>query len=205
MRQDLQGWAQRLVDEADWQPIHAELAFGIAQRTGLDEASRERPVEVQGHWLRGAIDWVEQHLSRGLRVVDHKTGRDALYVDGQRRSMELRHIAGGHHLQPLLYAAVTEAITQKHVESGCLYYCRSRSGFRRYEVVFDDEAKGVLQAVLQTINSAVQGGRLYTAPEPGACRICDYRPVCGSGRDEQPLKNGRDATTDALVQLRNTP
>ena len=82
---------------------------------------------LDGMRLRGSMDVVEKHQSRGaLRITDHKTGRapaDApLYV------------GRGAFLQPLLYALAAEQLFGEKVECGRLFYCTQRGNYDEYEL-----------------------------------------------------------------------
>jgi ATP-dependent helicase/DNAse subunit B len=61
----------------EWKPEYFELGFGLPAGDDRDPSSFEEPVTLKGGVLiRGAIDLVERHTTRGtLRVVDHKTGK----------------------------------------------------------------------------------------------------------------------------------
>src|SRR5207302_3791953 len=99
IRADLHGWLGQLAGSDDgWLPIHFELAFGLARDPRRDPASSEsEAVLASGVRLRGSIDLVERHSTRGvLRVIDHKTGKAP-----DRHPM---WVGGGAALQPLLYA-----------------------------------------------------------------------------------------------------
>src|SRR5581483_1757189 len=96
IRSDLHGWLRDISVEAAWIPAHFELAFGLRDANGKDPRSVEDPVTLPGGArLRGAIDLVERHVTRGtLRVVDHKTGK------APNHSPAI--VAGGIALQPWL-------------------------------------------------------------------------------------------------------
>ena len=60
--------------------MHFEFAFGLAPGEGRDPASTAEEADLAecGVRLRGSIDLVERHITRGvLRVTDHKTGKAA--------------------------------------------------------------------------------------------------------------------------------
>ena len=90
LRTDLRGWLQHIaVNDDDWEPIHFEFAFGLAARCAA--AIRRARLEVArpgecGVRLRGSIDLVERHITRGvLRVTDHKTGKLPETIPAYRR------------------------------------------------------------------------------------------------------------------------
>src|SRR5262249_27007506 len=75
---DLHGWLGQLAGDGDgWIPIHFELAFGLPRDARRDPHSAEtEAILSSGVRLRGSIDLVEKHETRGtLRVIDHKTGK----------------------------------------------------------------------------------------------------------------------------------
>ena len=98
LRTDLRGWLQHIaVNDDDWIPQHFEFAFGLRSQEARDPASTsEEAVLDEGVRLRGSIDLVERHATRGvLRVTDHKTGKPPEKTPA--------YVGGGLFLQPLLY------------------------------------------------------------------------------------------------------
>jgi CRISPR/Cas system-associated exonuclease Cas4 (RecB family) len=200
MRKDLHHWLRGLVGDR-WTPTHFELTFGLPamdeRARERDPASRPEPVELAcGLRLRGAIDVVEQS-GRRVRATDHKTGR----APPDRNLV----IAGGETLQPVLYGLVlAQLLPELELDSGRLYFCTERGGFRDEVVPIDDHARAAAALVAGTIDGALEAGFLPAMPVAGACTYCDYRAVCGpyeaqrSGRkDPRRLK--------ALVELRKHP
>ena len=174
VRADLREWLRRASEDASgWVPWRFELAFGLGGARDADPASTPEPVELDaGLRLRGSIDLVERAADGRLRVTDHKTGKERFASGGV--------VDGGRALQPVLYAlAIEKLFPAAPVESGRLYYCTSTGGFEEREVPLDATARASAEAVARTIGDALAEPFLPAAPDEGACRWCDYRPVCG--------------------------
>ncbi|MEE8587018.1 MAG: PD-(D/E)XK nuclease family protein [Acidobacteriota bacterium] len=174
IRTDLRGWIRQVSrQQKDWKPVHFEYGFGLSDRRQHDPGSSRQEAEVLGGLrLRGSIDLIEQNLSDGhLRVVDHKTG---LFPNPAPR-----YVGGGEHLQPLLYALSAESLFESPVDSGSLFYCTQRGGFRHLEIPLDDEARRRAREVLKTVGKEVERGFLPAAPRKDACKFCDFIAVCG--------------------------
>ena len=199
LRIDLRGWLKQVGDaQYGWRPIYFELAFGLPHDEHRDPQSvKEEAVIFKNIRLRGSIDLVERHSTRNvLRVTDHKTGKAP--------ASRPQYVGGGAILQPLLYALAAEQLLGKTVESGGLFFCTQRGDFSQVTIPLDDSSRDRLRRVLETINHAIEVGFLPAAPQPGACPLCDYRPVCGP-YEEQRAKRKQPDRLDALVQLRNLP
>jgi ATP-dependent helicase/nuclease subunit B len=175
IRLDLREWLRRLVaTSAEWTPLHFELAFGLPNRfrSEADPASRPEPVEVLGRaLLRGSIDLIEQRSDGTLRVTDNKTGK--AWVP------ETAIVDGGKALQPVFYALATEALFQKPVASGRLYYCTQDGEFTERSIALNDGSRESAGKVLDVIGRAIAQGSLPAVPAKDACDSCDYRIVCG--------------------------
>ncbi|HVH05521.1 MAG TPA: PD-(D/E)XK nuclease family protein, partial [Myxococcota bacterium] len=197
LRADLREWLRRAAeDESGWTPYRFELSFGIVDRDRrhADPASTTEPVPLDvGLRLRGSIDLVERSDDGRLRVTDHKTGRV--------RAEEGVVIGKGEVLQPILYALAAGDLLRAPVEAGRLYYCTSQGGFTERVVPLDASARGAAVAVAEIVGRAIQGGFLPAAPREGACRFCDYRPVCGPYEEIRVKRKPRDRLAD-LARLR---
>jgi RecB family exonuclease len=197
MRAELRRWLRQVAEkDADWMPIHAELAFGLPDDTGeRDPQSHPDAVQILERWfVRGSIDLVEQNLESGLlRITDHKTGKPA-----EKRPA---FVGGGEALQPLIYALAIEGIMNRGVDSGRLYYCTPRGGYERVDISVTEEARARIAQVMETIDRSVEAGFLPAAPREGACAWCDYRAVCGPNEE---LRVGRKAIEglEPLIALR---
>lgn len=196
VRADLAEWLHQVAERPDWVPMQFELAFGLAEREGHDAASVDEPVTLaEGLTLRGSIDLVERRGEQ-LRATDHKTGA-ARAPHGV--------IAGGKHLQPLLYARVLEELhTDTSVLGGRLYYCTSRGRFEERLVRLDPNAREAVKLVAETLDEMIADGFLPAAPEDRACRRCDYLPVCGPAEERRVRKKNLKRLR-SLTRLRKQP
>jgi CRISPR/Cas system-associated exonuclease Cas4 (RecB family) len=198
VRTDLHAWLQQsAASGGDWKPEHYELAFGLRETGGRDESSDPEPVTLDGGVkLRGAIDLVERHVTRGtLRVVDHKTGKAP-----ERRSAI---VGGGVSLQPLLYALAVEKRLASPVESGRLFFCTQRGNYQIVDVPVTPDTRLRIGRVLEIIDRAVAAGNLPAAPARDACNTCDCRCVCGPHEQVRWLR--KTAAFEELEELRNMP
>jgi ATP-dependent helicase/nuclease subunit B len=186
LRTDLRGWLQHVAgNDDDWEPLQFELAFG------------DPPLALaEGVNLRGRIDLVEKHVTRdAFRVTDHKTGK--------RPDTIPRWVGGGRSLQPLLYGLAAEQLLGAPVEAGRLLYATQRGGYTPVEIKLDDRARLFLQKLLGDIDASIESGFLPPAPAVDACKICDYRIVCGPYEERRlGKKDRRDVRLDALTEIR---
>jgi len=197
IRCDLREWLRRSASADDgWVPHKFELSFGLADRDrpNADPASVGDPVRVLGDLsLRGSIDLVERHARGAVRATDHKTGK-ARAADGVI-------IGGGQVLQPVLYALALEQLLRDPVEGGRLYYCTADGGFEERAVPLDSESRASARTVLDVVGRALADGFLPAAPVAGACRWCDYRPVCGPHEEARVARKPPERLAD-LARLR---
>jgi ATP-dependent helicase/nuclease subunit B len=195
---DLRGWLRHVAGDGEWEPRYFELSFGLPLDDDHDPRSGRDPVLVDGRYpLRGAIDAVDVHRQTGvLRVTDHKTGKD--------RTKDTLVIAGGTVLQPLLYAAVVEAMFDTPVGESRLFFCTSAGGFKQRPVLLTPSAKRMAVEALDTIDRAIEMGPLAPSPSEHACRWCEFRPVCGPGEAHRVSRKRQELSAD-LVLLRSRP
>jgi len=198
IRADLREWLRRAAEERVWTPARFEIAFGLPTRDIKDEASTIDPVTLEcGISLRGAIDVVETRLPDRLRVTDHKTGKVRVESGAV--------VAGGAALQPVLYALAAEKLFPgRVVEAGRLYYCTRAGGFEERVVPLHDGARDAIAEVARTIGAFLDGGHLPAAPAKGACRWCDYLPVCGP-HEERRVRRKSVEGIEGLAKLREMP
>jgi CRISPR/Cas system-associated exonuclease Cas4 (RecB family) len=198
LRTDLRGWLQHIaVNDDDWIPEHFEFAFGLRSQTGRDSASTaEVATLTEGVRLRGSIDLVERHASRGvLRVTDHKTGKPPEKTPA--------YVGGGRFLQPLLYGLAARQLLGVEVESGRLLYATQRGEYKFAEIPITDRSRAFLAKLLANIDSSIEQGFLPPAPQKDACGHCDYRPVCGPYEDVRfARKNRQDERLVPLIEIR---
>jgi CRISPR/Cas system-associated exonuclease Cas4 (RecB family) len=179
LRADLRGWLQhRASTEPDWEPIAAELSFGLSDPTGRDPQSRKEEVPIlDGVRLKGSIDLVERHTSGLLRVVDHKTGRPP----DPRPEM----VGGGEALQPALYALAAEQMLGTQVGIGRLYYSTIARNYDTIDVQMNEWSRRRAAQALTVIDEAMRDGFLPAAPRKDGCKGCEYLPVCGPYEEER--------------------
>jgi ATP-dependent helicase/nuclease subunit B len=199
LRTDLRGWIQHMfASETDWLPAHFEFSFGLRRGEGRDPASTdEEAVLASGVRLRGAIDLIEKHASRGtLRITDHKTGRAPERVP--------RFVGGGGTLQPLVYAMAAERLLGAATESSRLSYCTQRGNYQLVEIPVTPEGRDRVSRVFEIIDNALEQGFLPAAPQTNACTLCDYRVICGP-YEELRTSRKSDAELELLEELRMMP
>ena len=196
---DLRGWLRRVADEGGgWVPRFFELSFGLPLTADRDPRSRREEVLIDGRFrLRGAVDLVEEHQQTGvLRVTDHKTGKD--------RTKETLVIAGGETLQPVLYSAAIEQVTEKPVAETRLFFCTSAGGYKVRPVPLLPQSRRAGVEALEIIDRAIELGFLAAAPNERACAWCDFRPVCGPHEELRIKRKSNDPLQD-LIALRSRP
>ncbi len=198
LRTDLRGWLQHIaVNDEDWIPEHFEFAFGLHPQAGRDSASTtEEAILDEGVRLRGSIDLVERHATRGvLRVTDHKTGKPPENIPA--------YVGGGLFLQPLLYGLAARRLLDSEVECGRLLYATQRGEYKYVQIPITDRSRAFLAKLLQNIDGSIEQGFLPPAPQKEACGYCDYRPVCGPYEEfRSAKKDRRDERLEALIEIR---
>lgn len=197
IRTDLRGWWRRVRERPDgFEPLHAELAFGLDGDPALrDPESSRDPVWIDGRFpVRGSIDLVEVDAQGRLRVTDYKTGRPPDRAPAA--------IGGGETLQPLVYARAAETLLGAPVVEGRLVYCTIRRDFRA-DVIPAVEAEALTE-VLEVIDDHLRRGFFPAVPRDGACRYCDFRSVCGHREEERAERKDPEALVD-LAASRSRP
>ncbi|HEU4390480.1 MAG TPA: PD-(D/E)XK nuclease family protein, partial [Blastocatellia bacterium] len=187
IRADLREWLRRMADEPDgWVPDRFELSFGIIDRdrAHADPASVPHSIEItRGLHLRGSIDLVEKRTGV-LRATDHKTGK--------ARAKPGVIFGGGAVLQPVLYGLACEKMLGDQVQEGRLYYCTLDGGFEERLVPLDNYAREGAGQVVEAIDGALKEGFFPAYPDKGACRWCDYLPVCGPFEEARTRRKPKD-------------
>jgi len=198
LRTDLRGWLQHIAaNDDDWIPEHFEFAFGLRDQAGRDSASTQNEANLdEGVLLRGSIDLVERHSTRGvLRVTDHKTGKSPENPPA--------YVGGGLFLQPLLYGLAARQLLGSEVECGRLLYATQRGEYKIVQIPITDRSRAFLKKLLQNIDGSIVEGFLPPAPQKEACGHCDYRPVCGPYEEFRfTKKNRQDERLEALIEIR---
>ena len=191
LRTDLRGWLRQVAAAGtEWTPLHAEYGFGL--RDSAVPAAR-----ILGEYqLRGSVDLVEKHTTQPLlRITDHKTGKPP-----ERWPV---YVGGGTVLQPVLYALAMEELLGLPVESGRLFYCTQRGGYREMVVRLNDQSRHHARQILNIVEEAVATGFLPAAPIKDACVRCDYKAVCGPYEYERSRR--KSARLEALTEIRRMP
>jgi RecB family exonuclease len=199
LRGDLRGWIQRVAEADDaWLPVHFEFSFGMKEDESHDpESTGQEAVLDHGVRLKGAIDLIERHPTRGcLRITDHKTGK--------RPQPEPTYVGGGAYLQPLAYALAAEKLFGASVEMSRLWYCTQRGEY--YPIPFEvtPRSRQWFHHSIGIIDREIERGFLPAAPHRDACSMCDYLPVCGPNEELRIRRKQKDAL-DTLQMLRNVP
>jgi hypothetical protein len=199
LRADLQGWLERAIEAMKtWEPLWFEYGFGFPPDGNRDPASSPDPVTLPGDWkLHGVVDLIERGRGGGgLRVTDHKTGRNYTQ-DGMV-------VGKGEILQPVLYGLAVEAVVGEPVVSARLFYCTAAGAFGEREVSLNEAARRAGVEVIEIIDRAIRGGFLPAAPRQRACTYCDFRQVCGPD-EERRIQQKNPAKLGDLLALRSLP
>lgn len=182
MRSDLRGWLREVSRNPEWVPRYFEHEF---------------EQELLGIKLKGKIDLIEEHATRGvLRITDHKTGKPPK----ERPAF----VGGGQTFQPVLYAAAVEAEFGRDVETGRLFYATQRGNYQESEIPISAAARHHAAEALKIIDQSIETGFLASAPAKGACQFCDYRIVCGPYEELRISRKSPDPL-QALIALRKMP
>jgi CRISPR/Cas system-associated exonuclease Cas4 (RecB family) len=198
LRHDLHAILRDQAKDSAWAPRESELQFG-------------GQVNVAGLRLSGAIDLVEQSTSASerplLRATDFKTGR--MHAELEHDRPKGRFItAGGHILQPLLYALALEQLyPEADISAGRLYYCTRQEQFESFVVELNERTREVATPLAQNAAEMLTQGFLPAAPERDACTRCEYQVICGpdeAARVER-VKQRDAGRLRSLSQLRRLP
>ena len=199
IRTDLLSWLRRLAAESEhWHPYRFEYGFGLPPDRDRDPQSLPEPVVLDGGMiLRGAVDLVERSADGArLRVTDHKTGVD--------RTKPGLLVGGGESLQPVLYGLAVEAALGQPVGEARLFFCTSRGGFSERVVPLDAKTRAQGREVLALIDRAIGDAVLVPAPRKDACKLCDFRIVCGPWEEERARRK-KKPPLGGLLELRGRP
>ncbi len=151
-----------------------------------------------GVLVRGSMDLVERHRSRGvLRITDHKTGKPPDRLPAS--------IGGGSALQPVLYGLAAEQLWNTRAESGRLFFCTQRGAFTEVEIALSEGTRDRFRRALAVIDWSIETGFLPAAPQTDACDHCDYRPVCGPYELQRVQKFKSQDELEPLLDIRRMP
>jgi ATP-dependent helicase/nuclease subunit B len=198
IRADLRQWLHGLAEQhAEWVPLHIEYRFGLGT-PDQDSDGRREPATLDGGWqLHGAIDLIESRAGGGpLRITDYKTGAN--------RHKAGSTVAGGTLLQPALYAFAAEQMFGREVERAQLDFCTRRGLFSHHDIPLGSFQRMQAKQALDLVAQAIETGCLPPAPEDGACRLCDFRPVCGPLEQTRWRRKDR-ALLEPLAEMRGLP
>ena len=101
-------------------------------------------------------------------------------------------------LQPVLYALAAEKMLGAAAESGRLFYCTQRGGYREYTIEIDDKSRGAFGRAMAMIDEAIASGFLPAAPSEDACSLCEFAVVCGP---HEAVRVRRWKDPEGLVKL----
>ena len=203
LRTDLRGWLQHVsVNDDEWTPIHFEFAFGLPADSRRDSASTTEIAELDSVSLRGSIDLVERHITRGaLRVTDHKTGR--------LPETTPHTVGGGRFLQPLLYGMAAEKLLGATVDCGrLLLRDASRRRLSGVEIPARRAPPGILAVKLLTnIDGAIAGG--FPVGRSSKGRLQELRLSRSSAARmkncrRSARKDLQDERLEVLIEIRGT-
>jgi hypothetical protein len=136
--------------------------------------------------FRGTVDRIDRTTDGGAVVIDYKTGS----AYGLRQIEE--DAARGRRLQLPIYALAASApagVPSSRPVRALYWYVSERGGFERAELLFDEEARTRLSAVVTDMVEGIAGGVFPANPGPrengegGAptyrnCRFCDFDSLC---------------------------
>jgi CRISPR/Cas system-associated exonuclease Cas4 (RecB family) len=199
IRRDLHAWLHYLArDGAEWRPRFFEFGFGTVPGERDANSVRDAVTLSGGFQLRGAVDLIEEHhVTKVLRVTDHKTGR-------KPDRIEKVIVGGGAVLQPVLYAMAIEAALGRSVSQGRLFYCTAAGSFYEHPIPLNEMTRTAGLEVLHVIDRAIEAGFLAATPTEDACGRCDFRPVCGPDVFRRVSRKPKDNFAD-LTAIRSRP
>ncbi len=163
-------------------PRFFEVPFGLSRGTGGEPLGSEAPVEIGvpggSFLLQGQIDRIDEDGPGAWSVWDYKSGGDFSFKEEDRARRPLR---GGRLLQHALYRRAAARLLESsgvkapRVASG--YFLTTRKGrMQRFEMAASDAD---VDGTLGDLFSLVASGTFPHTTDPGDCRFCDFRAVCG--------------------------
>jgi len=148
--------------------------------------------------------FAEQKANKLIKYYDLIQEIEVIFDAGKDRTKDTLVIGGGTVLQPLVYAAVAEAMLGAPVGESRLFFCTSAGGFKQRPVLLTPSAKAMALGALETIDRAIELGPLAPSPAEHACTWCEFRPVCGPGETQRVARKRAELSAD-LVFLRSRP
>jgi ATP-dependent helicase/nuclease subunit B len=181
-------------------PRFFEVPFGLTRGKRDEALGSPDPVEIAApggsFLLQGQIDRIDESAPGAYTVWDYKSGGDFSFKEEDRAKHPLR---GGRLLQHALYrraaARLLERSGVKHPAVASGYFLPTRKGrMQRFEMAASDaDVDGTLDDLFALVGTA---SFPHTA-DPGDCRFCDFRAICGDVR----LAAGRaEAKRDAAEE-----
>lgn len=144
--------------------IATERAFGLRGEDPLPFPTPSGDVMV-----RGAIDRIDQ-LSRGLRVVDYKTGGTFSFA-GRKGIWD-----GGRRLQHVIYSAVASQLLDARTLA-MEYHFPTRKGENQTRAYSADDLVAGPELVARLLDR-LAGGHFLPTDDSGDCRFCNYQAIC---------------------------
>lgn len=149
--------------------------------------------------LKGFIDRIDRIAPHEYRIIDYKTGSPNKYKPSE-------YFSGGTQLQHALYAIAAEQWLREtgadplaRVVEAEYYFPteRGRGEFVRRLQNRREELSSVVANMLESINQ----GMYVPTKDPGGCRYCEYKAVCGSHADWMKDKRESPVNQDILTKL----
>lgn len=144
--------------------IATERAFGLRGEDPLPFQTPSGDVMV-----RGAIDRIDK-LTRGLRVVDYKTG--GTFGFASKKGIW----DGGRRLQHVIYSAVASQLHEARTLA-MEYHFPTRKGENQTRAYSADDLIAGPELVARLLDR-VAGGHFLPTDDAGDCRFCNYQAIC---------------------------
>lgn len=169
-------------DNAGATPRWFEVPFGMRRAKRDEELGSPDPVEIRTpggtFLLQGQIDRIDEVAPGRYAVWDYKSGGDFAFKEEDRASHPLK---GGRLLQHALYRRAAAQLLARagtpatDVSSG--YFLTTRKGkMQRFALRADPAA---VDGTLDDLFALVASGSFPHTAEPGDCRFCAFRAICG--------------------------
>jgi len=184
------------------EPIGLEVSFGRPLGEGEEQLARAEPVDIDlggGLTFRiaGRIDRIDKVGPAAFQVLDYKTG--GFWRDNWKGTFN-----GGRRLQHALYGlAAVELLRARYKNpkvTGASYYFSSHKG-RRERVYIPAPSQAQTAAVLGDLRKLIVDGTFVHAPDPKACKWCDYEAACDGAVHEEAEGKLADAKLKAFGRL----